>query len=76
MLEQIDWMTPSAVYIATLSLAIKQNAGHLRRLHLHFVDWKRFKDRIQQTEFLADLSEDEAIGSGFANRLFNAPSPS
>ncbi|CAH0054926.1 unnamed protein product [Clonostachys solani] len=75
MLEQIDWTTPNAVFIATLSLAIKQNAGHLRRLHLHFDDWKRFKHRIRETEFLADLSEDEAIEIGFANRLFNAPSP-
>ncbi|CAG9973800.1 unnamed protein product [Clonostachys byssicola] len=74
MLEQIDWTTPNAVFIATLSIAIKQNVGHLRRLHLHFEDWKRFEPRIREVQFLANVSEDEPIEVEFANRLFNAPS--
>ncbi|VUC27566.1 unnamed protein product [Clonostachys rosea] len=75
MLEQIDWTAPNAVFIPTLSLAIKQNAGHLRRLHLHFDNWQSFETNIRETKFLADLPENEAIEAAFAHRFFNVPSP-
>lgn len=74
MLEQIDWTTPNAAFIATLSIAIKQNAGHLRRLHLHFNNWQRFERQIREAQFLVNIREDEPIEVEFANRLFNASS--